>query len=201
MECTRLFLITLEVSFEQGREVFEGYPLAFLVAARSLDDGHEHLTQTVEALILQVVLHQTAFLFFREPVALTLTDLLHELGIELVVLNRRQEVDVTVDADTDEATGTRGIRQWHLLVGGADERGIAAVRGIGLAVRRTVFQVGRRDEVLQHDLLALCHTVELIEVDQRERRQPEAQVALALEVDTVVLVVHQVARQQDTAET
>ena len=126
----------IKVGLEKGGEVFEGHPLPFPFAldivsgsriAWFLDDSHQHLTQTVEALILQVVLHQRTLFFFREPIALTLADLQHQLGIELVVLHRCLKVDVAVDRYADEATRTRRVCQRHLLIGGADERGIAAV--------------------------------------------------------------------------
>ena len=71
---------------------------------------------------------------------------------------------------------------------------------IGLAVRRTVFQVGGRYEVLQYHLLSLGYLIELVEIDQCERGQSEVQVVLILEVDAVVVVLTLVARQQDATE-
>ena len=46
----------------------------------------------------------------------------------------------------------------------------------------------------------LSDLVELIEVDECERRKAEVQVLLVLEVDAVVVVVEQVTRQQNPAE-
>ena len=69
---------------------------------------------------------------------------------------------------TDETTRTRGIRERLGLVGGADERGIAAVLFISLAVRRAELHVSRREQILQQDLLPGCRLVKLVDVDQRK---------------------------------
>ena len=71
----------------------------------------------------------------------------------------------------------------------------------GLAVGRPELDVGRRQQVFQQHLLALRHLVELVDVDQRKRRQSEVQVCLVPERDAVVVVVAQLLRQQDAAET
>ena len=100
----------------------------------------------------------------------------------------------------DKPAAAAGICQWRTFVRGADERGIAAMAGIGLAVRWTVLQVGGRHEVLQHNLLTLGNLVELVEIDECKRRQPEVQVVLTLEVDAVVVVLTLFPGQQRPAE-
>ena len=74
------------------------------------------------------------------------------------------------------------------------------MRRVGFAVGRTVFQVGRRHQILQHNLLPLRNLVELIEVDKCKRGESEVQVGFVFEVDAVVVVFSQLARQQDAAE-
>ena len=71
---------------------------------------------------------------------------------------------------------------------------------IGLAVWRTILQVGGRHEILQHDLLPLGDFVELVEVDQGKRGQAQVQVMLVLEVYPVVIVVPLVPGQQNPAK-
>ena len=110
------------------------------------------------------------------------------------------EVDVASNAHTDEAPRTRGIHQWLLLVRGTDERGVTAIQLDGLAIRRTELHVGRRQQILQHNLLRRAGLVELIDVDQRKRGERDVQVELILEVDLVIIVVAQFGRQQDLAE-
>ena len=148
------------------------------------------------------MLHECRLFLLRQEIAFTLLfHLVFQLGIKLTVVHRRLEVDVALDGDANEPSATRRVCQRHRLVGGANERGVAAMTGIGCAVGRTVLQVARRHEVLQHDLLPLGDLVELIEVDQRKRGQPEVQVVLVLEIDAVVVVFALVSRQQDPTET
>ena len=67
---------------------------------------------------------------------------------------------------TDEAAASRGVRQGLLLVGGANERGVAAIELDGLAIGRTELHVGRRQQVLQHNLLRRGGLVELVDIDE-----------------------------------
>ena len=126
--------------------------------------------------------------------------LIEQLRIELVVLHRRLEVDVSLSNHTDETARAAGVNEWCLVVGGANERRIATMAAIGLAVWWAVFQIGCRHEVFQHNLLALGNLVKLVEVDKCKRRQSEVQVRLVLEVDAVVVIFALVARQQDATE-
>ena len=99
-----------------------------------------------------------------------------QLGIEHVVIDGCLEIDVAVDVHTDETACAGGVGEWHLLVGGADERCVTAVTLVGLAVGRTIVQFGCRDEILQHNLLPLGNLVELVEIDERKRGETEVQV-------------------------
>ena len=131
-----------EVAFQQGRELLERQPLSVFAFLRSLHDAQHHLVESVEALVLQVVCGERTLLVLREPVALTIGYLLFQLGIELVVIDGCVEVDVAIDAHTDETARAGGIDEWHRLVGGADERGIATAHGVGLAVGWAIAQIG-----------------------------------------------------------
>ena len=111
------------------------------------------------------------------------------------------EVDVASHPHTDEPPRTRRIHQGLLLIGGADERGVAAILLDGLAIGRTELHVAGAQQVFQHDLLAVGGLVELVEVDDGKRGQCDIQVELVLEVQLVVVVVAQFRRQDDLAET
>ena len=108
------------------------------------------------------------------------------------------KVDVLAawDAHADESALTRRIHQRLHLVGGADERGVAAILFDGLAVGRTELHVARRQQVFQHNLLRVGGLVELVDIDQGEGGQGDIQVKLVLEVDLVVVVVAQFWGQQ-----
>ena len=123
-----------------------------------------------------------------------------QLCIELLIFDGRREVDIALHRHADEPTASAWVGQGRALVGGADERGIAAVAGVGLAVGRAVFQVGGRHEVFQDNLLPLGDLVELVEVDEGEAGQAEVQVALVLEVDAVVVVLALLSWQQDATK-
>ena len=71
---------------------------------------------------------------------------------------------------------------------------------VGLAVGWTVFQLGSREQIFQHNLLALGNLVELVQIDESEAGQSEVEVTLVLEVDAVVVVVHQFSGHQDATE-
>ena len=92
------------------------------------------------------MLHQGLLLFAGRPVALAIAYLLVQLGIQLLVVDGGAEVDVAGDRHADEAACSAGVCERHRLVGGAYERGEAAVLRIGLAVGWTVFQVGSADD-------------------------------------------------------
>ena len=202
-----LLIASLESLFQAGGNLLQREPLAVLrifsrIPVRLLEERHQHLAQSVHLLEAQVVLHQGLLLFLRQIVAFTqLLHLVFQLGIELVVLHGCLEVDAAFHLHTDETPRPRGIHERHRIVGSANERGIAAMTGICLAVGRAVLEVGGGNEVLQHDLLTLRYLVELVEIDERERGQSQVQVALVLEVDAVIVVFALIPRQQDTAET
>ena len=110
LEGTRVFLVTLEMLLQEVRNILQTHPLALLHQIGTvlcshtgfLHNSHQHLTKSVQLLVLQVVLHQGALLILCEPVALALTDLVYQLGIEQVVLNGCLKVDITVDEYTEE---------------------------------------------------------------------------------------------------
>ena len=118
----------------------------------------------------------------------------------MVEIIRKVDVLTCRNTHTDEPSRTRGIHQWLLLIGGADERGIASILLDGLTVGRAELHVARRQQVLQHNLLRVGGLVELVDVDERKRRQRDVQVELVLEVQLVVVVVAQFWGQQNLAE-
>ena len=191
---------------QPDRYLLQRHPLAAVGIAHGravglLEDRKQLFAKLREALIAKVVFHQSTFFLTCQVVAEPqLRDFVLQLSIELFVLDGRGEVDVALDVDADEASAAAGVGQGHTLVGGADERRIAAVAGIGFAVGRAVLEVGGGDEVLQHNLLALGYLVELVEVDEGEAGQAEVQVALVLEVDAVVVVLALLPGQEDSAE-
>ena len=88
---------------------------------------------TVVAVAALDVLH----LFGREPVALTLGELLHALGIELAVVDGGIHIDHLADVDAEEAAAACGVGEQSSGVAGADEGGDARKRdgvvAVGLA--------------------------------------------------------------------
>ena len=122
-------------------DVAQGPPLAF--ALLGLAEGlADHLHQVVHALIRLVFLDEHLDLIVFQPVALTVIKEVKSLGEELLMIEVVIEIDVARHADAGETPRTRGIDEGLLLVGGADERGIAAILLDGLAVRRTELDIG-----------------------------------------------------------
>lgn len=138
-----ILLVGPEMVLQQPGDFFQRHPLPFFAGKRLADDRQEHLAQTAYLLELLVVLHQPLLFFLGQPVALARIDLVTQLCKDLVVIEGRLEIDVAVNADADEAARAGGVGQRVLLVGGGDERGVAAVLLIGFAVGWAIFQFGR----------------------------------------------------------
>ena len=159
-----------------------------------------HLLQGVDTLETLVLPDEHLRLFVVKPIALAFYHLLAQLRIELTMVDGVAEVDVARYLYTDETAAACGVCQWLGLVGGSDERGIAAILSDGFAVGGTELDVGGGQQILQQHLLALGGLVELVDIDQCERCQAQAQVGLILERDAVVIVVAQLTGQQYAAE-
>ena len=121
LEDRRVLLVIFEVALQQGGYLFQRHPLAVFILSWPLNDRQQHLAQSVQLLVLKVVLHQLLLLFLGQPVTLALVDFMAQLGIERVVLDGCLEIDVAVDVHADETACAGGVGEGHLLVGGADE--------------------------------------------------------------------------------
>ena len=182
---------------------FRRSPPASLVVLGFAKRLVNHLHQIDRSLIGHIFLNQRLYLVVVQPESFTAIEQMQGLGIELAMFEIIRKVDVLAcrNAHADETSRTRGIHQWLLLIGGADERGITTILLDGFAVGRTELDVGRRQQIFQHNLLRVGGLVELVDVDERKRRQRNVQVELVLEVQLVVVVIAQFWRQQNLAET
>ena len=127
-------------------------PLAILGFAEGLGN---HLFQGYGALIRLVLLQQFGYLVVVEPETFVIIYQVQHLGEQLLMLEIIGIVYVLAvgNANTDKAARARGVHQGLSLVGGANERCVAAILLDGFAVWRTELDVARRQQVLQHDLL------------------------------------------------
>lgn len=116
-----------------------------------------------------VVLLYDCFVSVVQPVAFTLHDVVHGLGIELVIIDSDVCLDRTGHFDADETATSRRVGQQVFQIAGPDEGGIAAhflnSGTVGLS------QVGNRflQEVLQEALLIGVYLVEFVDVNQKKR--------------------------------
>ena len=89
------------------------------------------------ATVVPVATLDVFHLFGGKPVALTLGELLHALGIELAVVDGGVHIDHLADVYAEEAAATRGVGEQGGGVAGADEGGDARKRdgvvAVGLA--------------------------------------------------------------------
>lgn len=186
---------------EQAAHLLKGPETATLGIAGLSEGGCNHLHKVCRLLKTAVLLHQHSYLFVVEPITLSLVELLHQLGIELAMVEVVFEVDVASALHTDEPSAARGVHQWLHLVGGADERGVALILSDGLAVGWAELHVACREQVFQDDMLAGGGLVELVDVDQSKLRESEVQVGFLLEVDLLVVVHPQFRGHENAAET
>ena len=186
---------------QQVEDVADQPPAPAFVVCRFAEEGEEHLLEAVDALELLVLAHEQQGIGIVEPVAGTLRNFLEQLGVDLSVKKVVGEVDVARDVHADEASGTRGICKGLGLVGGTNERGIATVLLIGLAVWRTELHIGCGEQVFQEDLLTGGGLIELVDIDECKAGEAEVEVSLVLEVDAIVVIVAQLRREEDPTKT
>ena len=92
--------------------------------------------KVVHALVVLVLADQHLYLVVIEPVAFPTIKEVKGLGEQLTVVHVVLEVDHARSLHADEAARAGGIGERLHLVGGTDERGVAAVLLNGLAIGR-----------------------------------------------------------------
>ena len=134
---------------------------------------------------LLIALLQNGFVGVVQPVAFTLRNGSHGLGIELAVVDGDVGVDGTGYFDADEAATAAGIGQQVFLIAGAYEGGVAAYLLNGGSIRFSQVDYGFLQQMFQETLLADADLVELVDVDQKETSQASFGILFAFEVDAV----------------
>ena len=189
----RLFDIERRMMFRECCQYLTEMPpltLIFHGFGKCLTD---HLHQINRTLVRLVLFRQRLYLLVVQPVSLFIIEKVQRLRKELLVVEIVGKVDILVlgDAHTHKTARTCGVNQRLLLVGGAYQGGIAADQLDGLAVGRTEFYVGRRQQIFQYDLLCVGCLVKLIDIDQGKGGECDVQVELILEVQLVIVVIPQ----------
>ena len=160
-------------------------PFAFFALLRATEMAKEKFFQWVCPLEFPVVLLYDCFVSVVQPVAFTLHDVVHGLGIELAIIDSDVCLDGAGHFDANETAASRRVGQQVFQIAGPDEGGIAAhflnSTTVGLS------QVGNRflQEVLQEALLIGVYLVEFVDVNQKKAAKAALRFLLALEVDTV----------------
>ena len=89
----------------------------------------------------------------------------YELGVELLIVNGRREVDAPRDGGTNEAAAARRVGQRVRVVGRGDEAGVAAFGGERAAVCLHGGDLALGYDVLHQRLAAVAVAVKLVDVD------------------------------------
>lgn len=147
--------------------------------------AQEELFQWSRLFKLLIALFQNGLVGVVQPVAFTLRNGSHGLGIELAVVDGDIGVDGTGYFDTDKAPAAAGIGQQVFLIAGAYEGGVAAYLLNGGSVWLPQVGYGFLQQMFQETLLADADLVELVDVDQKEAPQASFGILFALEVDAV----------------
>ena len=146
-------------------------PFAFFALLRATEMAKEKFFQWVCPLEFPVVLLYDCFVSVVQPVAFTLHDVVHGLGIELAIIDSDVCLDRAGHFDANETAASRRVGQQVFQIAGPDEGGIAAhflnSTTVGLS------QVGNRflQEVLQEALLIGVYLVEFVDVNQKKSGQ------------------------------
>jgi len=101
-----------------------------------VEEFQKDLLVAVKLLKLTVAALDIRFIITGEPRALTVVDLILELGKELCVVDRGSGIDDAFGADAEITAGTRRVGQRRRLIGRGDKRGesggLTDIRGIEL---------------------------------------------------------------------
>ena len=124
----------------------------------------------------------------------------YELGVELLIVNGRREVDAPRDGGAYEAAAARRVGQRVRAVGRGDEAGVAAVGGERAAVCLHGGDIALGYDVLHQGLAAVAVAVELVDIDERESRETLHQGVVVAEVYAVVIIRPQRFGQYDFGE-
>ena len=143
---------------------------AFLIRIGKAETAVEYLF--IGSAAIEGLIGCLDFLFFLlgEPIALTMYQLLFELGIELVVIDGRT-VDGMGEFHADESSTAGGIREQVTAVAGADEGGNATQWFGAALVSLADIQRFHLHQVLEQRHLLDGQLVEFIEIDQTESSQ------------------------------
>ena len=173
------------LGLQEGENLHRGHPVSFLFIFGGMEVAEEELFQRCGLFKLPVGLFQDGFVGIVQPVAFTLHDVVHGLGIELAIIDSDVCLDRAGHFDANETAASRRVGQQVFQIAGPDEGGIAAhflnSTTVGLS------QVGNRflQEVLQEALLIGVYLVEFVDVNQKKAAKAALRFLLALEVDTV----------------
>ena len=175
------------------------HPLRLLFFLWHSETSLEHRLQVIRLKERKIVLLQTNHIVIGEPITrLLIPQLIHNLCIELVVIDDRNVVYITTgwDVDTDVSATSRRVAERMLVVGGCQEGGITRTISLRLAEDGTAVHLHLGECLLQLSLLVRSHVGELIYVDIEVVGESHLAVKLVGEVDVVEEVLAQMLRQE-----
>lgn len=190
----RIVLTNLRDDFVERYEMVSGIDRC----EELVDDGAD-----IEgALVLHVVKHNLLILCIVKPISHTAVNLMKELCIELLVVDRCGAVYAGARSNLDayETSAACIVVERSRIVGRAYETGISTTNGDGPVVWNASLHVVLSDEILDDRLLTLLETVKLIDDDISHRRECKIEVVVAAEIHLIIHIITKFWRHEHVAE-